>query len=152
MSHSQAEIMHTATPPIFYDEVIVISGGQFLGGVTVQKMLTTLAQVQVEMAKGTNPLTGIPGNVVLEKEIEMRLRRAKPFCMLYADLDNFKVYNDVYGFKDGDFVILLLGRIMTWVISRHGHSGDFLTHIGGEAPDAARRPEPFSRPASIRQF
>ncbi|MBP9943779.1 MAG: GGDEF domain-containing protein, partial [Desulfomicrobium sp.] len=106
-----------------YDEVIVTSGGQFLGVVTVQKMLTTLAQVQVEMAKGTNPLTGIPGNVALEKEIETRLKRGTPFCMLYADLDNFKVYNDVYGFKDGDLVILLLGRIMTWVIARHGHSG-----------------------------
>jgi len=128
-----------------YDEVIVTSGGQFLGVVTVQKMLTTLAQVQVEMAKGTNPLTGIPGNVALEKEIEMRLKRGTPFCMLYADLDNFKVYNDVYGFKDGDFVILLLGRIMTWAISRHGHSGDFLAHIGGDDFVAMVNPEKAER-------
>lgn len=128
-----------------YDEVIVTRNGQFMGVVTVQKMLTTLAQVQVEMAKGTNPLTGIPGNVALEKEIETRLRRGVPFCMLYADLDNFKVYNDVYGFKDGDFVILLIGRIMTWAIARHGHSGDFLAHIGGDDFVAMVDPEKAER-------
>jgi diguanylate cyclase (GGDEF)-like protein len=128
-----------------YDEVIVTGCGQFLGVVTVQKMLTTLAQVQVEMAKGTNPLTGIPGNVALEKEIEARLKRGTPFCMLYADLDNFKVYNDVYGFKDGDLVILLLGRIMTWAITRHGHSGDFLAHIGGDDFVAMVNPEKAER-------
>ena len=128
-----------------YDEVIVTTCGKFMGVVTVQKMLTTLAQVQVEMAKGTNPLTGIPGNVALEKEVEATLRRGRPFAMLYADLDHFKVYNDVYGFKDGDLVILLLGRIMTWAIARHGDSGDFLAHIGGDdfvamvSPDKAER-------------
>lgn len=137
-----------------YDEVIVTSCGHFSGVVTVQKMLTTLAQVQVEMAKGTNPLTGIPGNVALEKEIESRLRRGTPFCMLYADLDNFKVYNDVYGFKDGDLVILLLGRIMTWAIARHGHSGDFLAHIGGDDFVAMVTPERAERicKAVIRCF
>jgi len=128
-----------------YDEVIVTVCGQFAGVVTVQKMLTTLAQVQVEMAKGTNPLTGIPGNVALEKEIETRLKRGSPFCMLYADLDNFKVYNDVYGFKDGDLVILLLGRILTWALVRHGHSGDFLAHIGGDDFVAMVNPEQAER-------
>jgi diguanylate cyclase (GGDEF)-like protein len=128
-----------------YDEVIVTRGGEFLGVVTVQKMLTTLAQVQVEMAKGTNPLTGIPGNVALEKEVECTLRRGRPFTMLYADLDHFKVYNDVYGFKDGDLVILLLGRILTWAIARHGSSGDFLAHIGGDDFVAMVSPERADR-------
>jgi diguanylate cyclase (GGDEF)-like protein len=128
-----------------YDEVIVTRAGDFLGVVTVQKMLTTLAQVQVEMAKGTNPLTGIPGNVALEKEVEATLRRGRPFAMLYADLDNFKVFNDVYGFKDGDLVILLLGRILTWAIARHGSPGDFLAHIGGDDFVAMVSPEKAER-------
>ena len=128
-----------------YDEVIVTRGGDFLGVVTVQRMLTTLAQVQVEMAKGTNPLTGIPGNVALEKEVEATLRRGRPFAMLYADLDHFKVYNDVYGFKDGDLVILLLGRILTWAIARHGAAGDFLAHIGGDDFVAMVTPERAER-------
>ncbi len=128
-----------------YDEVVVTRGGDFLGVVTVQKMLTTLAQVQVEMAKGTNPLTGIPGNVALEKEVEAILRRGRPFAMLYADLDHFKVFNDVYGFKDGDLVILLLGRILTWAIARHGNPGDFLAHIGGDDFVAMVSPEKSER-------
>lgn len=137
-----------------YDEVIVTRGGAFLGVVTVQKMLTTLAQVQVEMAKGTNPLTGLPGNVALEKEVEATLRRGRPFAMLYADLDHFKVFNDVYGFKDGDLVILLLGRILTWAITRHGTSGDFLAHIGGDDFVAMVSPEKAERicKAVIRCF
>lgn len=128
-----------------YDEVIVTRAGDFLGVVTVQKMLTTLAQVQVEMAKGTNPLTGIPGNVALEKEVEATLRKGRPFAMLYADLDHFKVFNDVYGFKDGDLVILLLGRILTWAIARHGSPGDFLAHIGGDDFVAMVSPERAER-------
>jgi diguanylate cyclase (GGDEF)-like protein len=137
-----------------YDEGIVTRGGAFLGVVTVQKMLTTLAQVQVEMAKGTNPLTGLPGNVALEKEVEATLRRGRPFAMLYADLDHFKVFNDVYGFKDGDLVILLLGRILTWAISRHGTNGDFLAHIGGDDFVAMVTPEKAERicKAVIRCF
>ena len=137
-----------------YDEIIVTRDGEFMGMVTVQKMLTTLAQVQVEMAKGTNPLTGIPGNVALEKEVETTLRRGRPFAMLYADLDHFKVYNDVYGFKDGDLVILLLGRIMTWAIARHGSSGDFLAHIGGDDFVAMVSPQKADRvcKAVIRCF
>lgn len=128
-----------------YDEVIVTREGNFLGVVTVQQMLTTLAQVQVEMAKGTNPLTGIPGNVALEKEVEATLRKGRPFAMLYADLDHFKVFNDVYGFKDGDLVILLLGRILTWAMARHGSPGDFLAHIGGDDFVAMVSPERAER-------
>lgn len=128
-----------------YDEVIVTREGNFLGVVTVQQMLTTLAQVQVEMAKGTNPLTGIPGNVALEKEVEATLRKGRPFAMLYADLDHFKVFNDVYGFKDGDLVILLLGRILTWALARHGSPGDFLAHIGGDDFVAMVSPERAER-------
>ena len=137
-----------------YDEVIVTRDGDFLGVVTVQKMLTTLAQVQVEMAKGTNPLTGIPGNVALEKEVEATLRKGRPFAMLYADLDHFKVFNDVYGFKDGDLVILLLGRILTWAIARHGSTGDFLAHIGGDDFVAMVSPERAERicKAAVRCF
>lgn len=128
-----------------YDEVIVTRHGLLLGVVTVQKMLTTLAQVQVEMAKGTNPLTGLPGNVALEKEIESRMRRGNPFSLLYADLDHFKVFNDVYGFKDGDLVILLVGRILAWAVGKYGLSGDFLAHIGGDDFVAISSPERAER-------
>jgi GGDEF domain-containing protein len=115
-----------------FDYVIVTECGRFKGVVSVQKILDTLAEVQVEMAKGASPLTGLPGNLLIEQEIERRAAGSEPFAIVYADLDNFKVYNDIYGFVRGDDIILLLGRIMAWAIKRHGGKGDFLGHVGGD--------------------
>ena len=113
--------------------------------VSVQKIIDAMAAVQVEMAKGTNPLTGLPGNVSLETEVENHLAVGRPASFIYADLDNFKVYNDVYGFSNGDKIILLLSRILSWAVKRHGSEDDFVAHIGGDdfvlitRPDRAER-------------
>lgn len=115
-----------------YDHIIVTSGGEFCGIVSVQKMLDTLARVQVEMAKGANPLTGMPGNLAIEREMHARAQSAKPMSLVYVDLDRFKLYNDLYGFKDGDAVILRLSQILNWAVKRHGAPGDFLGHVGGD--------------------
>ncbi len=115
-----------------YDDIIVTREGKLLGLVSVQALLHSLAQLQVELAKGTNPLTGLPGNVALENEIEKRLKTGGAFALIYADLDNFKAYNDYYGFKSGDRIILLLAEILTWAVNRHGTRGDVVAHIGGD--------------------
>ena len=128
-----------------YDDLIVCRGGQVCGVVSVQKLLNTLAQVQVEMAKGTNPLTGLPGNVTLEQEVEASVGRGTRFCIVYADLDNFKIYNDTYGFKNGDRVIKLTADILAWAVRRRGNPEARLYHIGGDdfvltvRPDLADR-------------
>ncbi len=116
-----------------FDHVVVTERGCLVGIVTVQEMLDSLASAQVEMAKGANPLTGLPGNVTIEQEMERRCREGRPFAIVYADLDNFKVYNDTYGFKKGDEIILLLARVMGFALRRHGYAPlDFLGHIGGD--------------------
>ncbi|WP_051694118.1 GGDEF domain-containing protein [Desulfohalovibrio reitneri] len=129
-----------------YDHIVVTDQGQLSGIVSVQKILDTLAAVQVEMAKGANPLSGLPGNVSIEQELERRCGSGDPFSIIYADLDNFKIYNDIYGFKAGDNVIMLISRIMDWACKRHGHPGqDFVGHVGGDDlvaichPDRAER-------------
>jgi diguanylate cyclase (GGDEF)-like protein len=129
-----------------FDHVIIVDQGELVGVVSVQSMLDNMAKHQVEMAKGANPLTGLPGNVIIELEIERRSGSNKPFSVIYADLDNFKVYNDSYGFKNGDNIILLLTKIMSWAAKRHGHvEEDFVGHIGGDDfvlivhPDKAER-------------
>ena len=115
------------------------------GTVSVQKMLDTLASIQVEMAKGANPLSGLPGNVAIEQALDKRLEEKERFCIIYCDLDNFKSYNDWYGFKKGDDVILLTSKILTWASRRHGHKNDFVGHVGGDdfvliaMPDKAER-------------
>ena len=52
--------------------------------------------------RGISPLTGLPGNIQIQTEIKRRLLNKEDFCVIYLDLDNFKAYNDVYGFLNGD--------------------------------------------------
>ncbi len=137
-----------------YDDIIVTSQGRVLGIVTVQRLLSTLASVQVEMAKGTNPLTGLPGNVTLEQEVEASVAAGKRFSIAYADLDNFKVYNDTYGFKNGDRVIKLAADLLDHSVRRFGDATAKLFHIGGDDFVLVSRPEHVERicQASTRCF
>jgi diguanylate cyclase (GGDEF)-like protein len=128
-----------------YDDIIVTRHGNVLGIVTVQRILNTLADVQVEMAKGANPLTGIPGNISLEREVEATIASGRKFSIAYADLDNFKVYNDVYGFTNGDRVIRLAGDILARSARRHGDDLAKLFHIGGDDFVLLAQPEHIER-------
>jgi len=79
-----------------------------------------------------NPLTRLPGNIEIIKEFENRVRRTIPFVVLYADINNFKAFNDRYGFLHGDKAICLLSTILLEIIRDHGEPEDFLGHIGGD--------------------
>lgn len=76
-----------------------------------------------------NPLTRLPGNVAIEKEILHRIETHVPFAVLYIDLNSFKAYNDTYGFVKGDDVIRETGRI---VLAAAKEEPDFVGHIGGD--------------------
>ena len=115
-----------------YDPMLVTCRGRLAGMVSVQRILDALACVQVEMAKGANPLTGLPGNVAIEREIARRAEAGRHTSFIYADLDNFKVFNDVYGFQDGDKAILMTARILGEALASHGAQDDFLGHVGGD--------------------
>ncbi len=117
----------------YFDHIIVTDKDKFLGTVSVQKMMETLTRIQVEIAKGVNPLTGLPGNTYIENEVESRIHRnGRKISIIYADLDNFKAYNDVYGFKQGDQIIQFMARVLTWSVKRHGFHDDFIGHVGGD--------------------
>jgi diguanylate cyclase (GGDEF)-like protein len=79
-----------------------------------------------------NPLTGLAGNTLLTEELKYRLKQGEPFAYLYADLDNFKAFNDTYGPSRGDRVITLMADVLTEVVRMHGGSGDFIGHVGGD--------------------
>jgi DNA-binding response OmpR family regulator len=79
-----------------------------------------------------NPLTGLPGNVLLTEELKYRLSRPDLFAYLYVDLDNFKAFNDTYGPARGDRVIKLLAEVLRDSVASHGTEGDFVGHIGGD--------------------
>lgn len=79
-----------------------------------------------------SPLTALPGNVQIQTELKKRLLRKETFQVLYIDLDNFKAYNDVYGFLKGDEIIKLTARIITKNIHSLEESDVFVGHIGGD--------------------
>ena len=86
----------------------------------------------LEINRTVSPLTGLPGNVPIQAEMKKRLMNKEKFVMLYLDLDNFKAYNDIYGFVQGDEIIKFTAR----TILRNVHEIDlekgFVGHIGGD--------------------
>mgnify|MGYP000921412369 CR=1 FL=1 len=80
-----------------------------------------------------SPLTGLPGNVQIKSETKKRILKKETFAILYLDLDNFKSYNDVYGFAEGDRIIKTTGKIITNNIYNNEKIEDaFVGHIGGD--------------------
>lgn len=79
-----------------------------------------------------NPLTGLPGNQAIESELQERMAQDEPFSFLYLDIDNFKGFNDHYGYQRGDEGIRLLARLLRAVAAEVGSGRDFIGHIGGD--------------------
>lgn len=79
-----------------------------------------------------SPLTGLAGNVLIVEELKYRIKRNEPFALLYADLDNFKAFNDTYGFSRGDRMIKLLADVLIEGITTYSNGNDFVGHIGGD--------------------
>jgi diguanylate cyclase (GGDEF)-like protein len=87
---------------------------------------------RMEKSLGTNPLTKLPGNIGTNKEIDRRIQENAKFALSYLDLDNFKPYNDHYGYVQGDLVIRRVGEIIQETIDVAGSRNDFAGHIGGD--------------------
>lgn len=79
-----------------------------------------------------NPLTRLPGNVSILKELSKRIENKSLFAVCYIDLDKFKSYNDTYGFEHGDEVIRETARLIIRATQEQGNRDDFVGHIGGD--------------------
>jgi diguanylate cyclase (GGDEF)-like protein len=82
--------------------------------------------------KALSPLTGLPGNVRIQEELQLLIREGKPFALLYADLDNFKAYNDHYGFLRGDESLRFTARALQESAVEIAGVGAFVGHVGGD--------------------
>jgi len=85
-----------------------------------------------ERAENANPLTKLPGNIVIREAVEERIRNQKQFAVIYCDLDNFKAFNDKYGIAKGDEAIKLTSDIFKEALKSQGNVEDFLGHEGGD--------------------
>jgi len=125
LSHFLAE----ADSRHFADGFIITENGRYLGVASGQDLLRELTQMQLEAARYANPLTLLPGNVPINEHIERLLHANTSFVACYCDLDHFKPFNDTYGYRKGDEMIQLTGRILGWACDP---KQDFLGHIGGD--------------------
>lgn len=79
-----------------------------------------------------SPLTGLPGNIQIHAELKKRISKGEEFSVLYLDLDNFKAYNDVYGFLKGDQIIEFTARTINTCVHEAFLDNSFIGHIGGD--------------------
>ena len=98
-----------------------------------------------ERSLDANPLTRLPGNLALERELMARIDLGSSFSQLYFDLDHFKAYNDRYGYQAGSDVIARVGELIRQSVDEVGNPDDVLGHIGGDdyvvltSPDKAEK-------------
>ncbi|MGZ4110044.1 MAG: diguanylate cyclase, partial [Actinomycetota bacterium] len=82
--------------------------------------------------RNLSPLTGLPGNIRIQEEIERMVKEGRPFAVLYVDLDNFKAYNDQKGFVRGDQLIKTTAMIVQDAVVEFGGTDSFVGHVGGD--------------------
>jgi len=91
-----------------------------------------LAESRIHRVFDNNPLSRLPGNTSILRAIKNILESGEEFGVCYVDIDNFKPYNDRYGFSRGDEVILMVARIIVNVIEELARNGSFVGHVGGD--------------------
>lgn len=115
------------------DNICITRKGIYYGVVDVNRFISAITDINLTLARGANPLTGLPGNESIQREINERLLVEKGFDIAYIDIDNFKPFNDHYGFQRGDVVIKSIGEIISSVACSSGAcSSCFCGHIGGD--------------------
>lgn len=124
--------VYTSTPEALVDRgfllnlSLLFTVGVLAGYVTQAMETGRLAAIQC------NPTTGLPGYSLIREELERRIGSGKKFAVCYIDNDNFKAYNDHYGYAKGDGLIKATSRVIVGCVSKHGSPGDFVGHVGGD--------------------
>jgi diguanylate cyclase (GGDEF)-like protein len=108
---------------------VLTDGGKYIGIGSGQDLVREITRLQMAAARYANPLTMLPGNVPIVQHVEQLLAARVPFSACYCDLDNFKPFNDSFGYPRGDDLIRLVAHSLSTTCDAER---DFIGHIGGD--------------------
>lgn len=108
---------------------IITEDGHYSGVGSLIDLLRHITDMQINMARHANPLTGLPGNVPISEQLNIAVTQNLDITVCYIDLDNFKPYNDIYGYARGDTVIRTTADILAREVDTQC---DFIGHVGGD--------------------
>lgn len=111
------------------DGFIVTRDGEYFGSGRSSDLLKAVSDLQVHAARYANPLTLLPGNVPIDNHLDRLIENGEAFLAAVWDIDNFKPFNDVYGYRIGDDIIRLAARVLTQAADPQQ---DFVGHVGGD--------------------
>lgn len=111
------------------DGFIVTDNGRYVGLGTGEQLVRSVTETRIEAARHANPLTFLPGNIPISQHLDRLIQKKARFVACYADLNNFKPFNDYYGYWRGDEMIRLMARL---AMTKCDSQCDFLGHVGGD--------------------
>lgn len=117
-----------------YDDLCVSRNGKYVGTVAIHALPEAITRKNMQLAKGASPLTGLPGNELIQRTVVNLIEQRVNFDICYLDIDDFKPYNDYYGFEKGDMVIKRIAQLIVDVVQPGGNNDRFrfVGHIGGD--------------------
>jgi len=125
--HASSEGVQALMTHAFFLRLILLFVTALLAGYIAEAL-----EAERQIAIQSNPTTGLPGYSLIRNEIEKRIAWGRKFAVCYIDNDNFKAYNDYYGYARGDGLIKATGRVITDAVRKKGNPGDFIGHVGGD--------------------
>ena len=127
--HDLSQLIADGPAHYMTDGFIITHDGQYLGVGSSFELMREISQLQLRAARYANPLTQLPGNVPINEHIDLLLGGQQPFAVCYGDLDHFKPFNDLYGYRKGDEVIQLTAALF---LEHSEPELDFVGHVGGD--------------------
>ncbi|MGF6267134.1 diguanylate cyclase (GGDEF)-like protein [Paraburkholderia youngii] len=124
-----AELLTNDDQRYLAEGIVIVENGRYVGIATGESVVRAVTEVRIEAARYANPLTSLPGNIPIDIHIKRLVKSRSPFHACYFDLNNFKPFNDQYGYWKGDEMLRLAASVLREVCDPRK---DFLGHIGGD--------------------
>jgi diguanylate cyclase (GGDEF)-like protein len=124
-----AQVLTSDDQRYLTDGFVLVDAGRYVGLGTAEQLVRSVTELRIEAARHANPLTFLPGNIPISEHIRRLLTGKSGFGATYCDLNNFKPFNDQFGYWQGDKMIRLLASI---IVSECDPHRDFAGHVGGD--------------------